>query len=212
MVGAILKESGFEPGRDFDLCYCPERVLPGNTVAELVNNDRIVGGFTPEAARRSEALYARFTQGKIALTDDMTAELCKLMENTYRDVNIALANELASVCESLDVDVHRAIDIANRHPRVDILRPGIGVGGHCIAIDPWFIAEADPESSVIIQGATERAVLLRGLTAGKGARERDHGAGLQARRLVTDVRRLDDSILPAADAHRGAGGRGTDDL
>jgi UDP-N-acetyl-D-mannosaminuronic acid dehydrogenase len=127
--------------------------LPGHVFHEIVHNDRIIGGVDAASTDAARALYATFVKGELIATDDVTAELCKLMENTYRDVNIALANELASVCESLGVDIHRAIDIANRHPRVDILRPGIGVGGHCIAIDPWFIAEADPESSVLIPTA-----------------------------------------------------------
>ena len=149
----IIERSGLKVGADVHLAHCPERILPGRVFHEIVHNDRIIGGVDAASTEAARALYATFVKGELIATDDVTAELCKLMENTYRDVNIALANELASVCESLDVDVHRAIDIANRHPRVDILRPGIGVGGHCIAIDPWFIAEADPESSVIIPTA-----------------------------------------------------------
>jgi UDP-N-acetyl-D-mannosaminuronic acid dehydrogenase len=120
---------------------------------EIVHNDRIIGGVDEASTEAAAALYATFVKGELIRTDDVTAELCKLMENTYRDVNIALANELAMVCASLGVDVHRAIDIANRHPRVSFLKPGIGVGGHCIPIDPWFITEADPESSVLIAAA-----------------------------------------------------------
>jgi UDP-N-acetyl-D-mannosaminuronic acid dehydrogenase len=149
----ILERSGLKVGPDIHLAHCPERILPGHVFHEIVHNDRIIGGVDAASTEAARALYATFVKGELIATDDVTAELCKLMENTYRDVNIALANELASVCESLGVDIHRAIDIANRHPRVDILRPGIGVGGHCIAIDPWFIAEADPESSVLIPTA-----------------------------------------------------------
>jgi UDP-N-acetyl-D-mannosaminuronic acid dehydrogenase len=149
----ILERTGLKVGRDIKLAHCPERILPGKVFHEIVHNDRIIGGVDAASIEAARALYATFVKGELISTDDVTAELCKLMENTYRDVNIALANELALVCESLGVDVHRAIDIANRHPRVDILRPGIGVGGHCIAIDPWFIAEADPESSVLIPTA-----------------------------------------------------------
>jgi UDP-N-acetyl-D-mannosaminuronic acid dehydrogenase len=149
----ILETSGLKVGKDILLAHCPERILPGQVFHEIVHNDRIIGGVDQASIDAARALYATFVEGELVPTDDVTAELCKLMENTYRDVNIALANELASVCESLGVDVHRAIDIANRHPRVDLLRPGIGVGGHCIAIDPWFIAEADPESSVLIPTA-----------------------------------------------------------
>jgi UDP-N-acetyl-D-mannosaminuronic acid dehydrogenase len=149
----ILEASGLKVGKDILLAHCPERILPGRVFHEIVHNDRIIGGVDQASIEAACALYSTFVKGELVQTDDVTAELCKLMENTYRDVNIALANELASVCDALGVDVHRAIDIANRHPRVDLLRPGIGVGGHCIAIDPWFIAEADPESSVIIPTA-----------------------------------------------------------
>src|SRR5204863_3151457 len=142
VVGKILSETGMKPGVDFDLCYCPERVLPGNTVAELVNNDRILGGVTEHSARRAEALYKRFCQGKISLTDDLTAELCKLIENASRDVNIALANTIARIAEDSGTDAWCAIELANLHPRVKILKPGPGVGGHCIPVDPWFLAES----------------------------------------------------------------------
>jgi UDP-N-acetyl-D-mannosaminuronic acid dehydrogenase len=153
VITPILEASGLKVGKDILLAHCPERILPGRVFHEIVHNDRIIGGVDQASIEAARALYSTFVKGELVQTDDVTAELCKLMENTYRDVNIALANELASVCDALGVDVHRAIDIANRHPRVDLLRPGIGVGGHCIAIDPWFIAEADPESSVIIPTA-----------------------------------------------------------
>lgn len=153
LMTPILERSGLKVGKDIRLAHCPERILPGRVFHEIVHNDRIIGGVDTASIEAARAIYATFVKGELIPTDDVTAELCKLMENTYRDVNIALANELALVCESLGVDVHRAIDIANRHPRVDILRPGIGVGGHCIAIDPWFITEADPESSVLIPTA-----------------------------------------------------------
>jgi UDP-N-acetyl-D-mannosaminuronic acid dehydrogenase len=154
-VGRILAESGMEPGRGFDLCYCPERVLPGNTVGELVRNDRIVGGVTPESADRARELYARFCDGEIVVTDDLTAEMCKLMENTYRDVNIALANTFARIAERSGVDVWRAIEHANLHPRVDILRPGPGVGGHCIPIDPYFLVESFPAETSLLRSARD---------------------------------------------------------
>ncbi|HVR63298.1 MAG TPA: nucleotide sugar dehydrogenase [Polyangia bacterium] len=149
----IIEKSGLKVGADIRLAHCPERILPGRVFHEIVHNDRIIGGVDAASTEAARKLYATIVEGQLIPTDDVTAELCKLMENTYRDVNIALANELASVCERLGVDVHHAIDVANRHPRVDILRPGIGVGGHCIAIDPWFITEADPESSVLIPTA-----------------------------------------------------------
>jgi UDP-N-acetyl-D-mannosaminuronic acid dehydrogenase len=153
VIAPILERSGLKVGADIHLAHCPERILPGRVFHEIVHNDRIVGGVDAASTEAARALYASFVKGELISTDDVTAELCKLMENTYRDVNIALANELASVCESLGVDIHHAIDLANRHPRVDLLRPGIGVGGHCIAIDPWFIAEVDPESSDLIPTA-----------------------------------------------------------
>ncbi|MCX7803813.1 MAG: nucleotide sugar dehydrogenase [Planctomycetota bacterium] len=156
IVGRIIEETtGLAPGRDFDLCYCPERVLPGNTIAELVNNDRIVGGFTRKSAERAAAIYGRFCQGKISLTDDMTAEMCKLMENTFRDVNVALANVFARMAEEAGIDVWDAIELANRHPRVKILRPGPGTGGHCISVDPWFLVEAFPEHAGLVRIARE---------------------------------------------------------
>jgi UDP-N-acetyl-D-mannosaminuronic acid dehydrogenase len=149
----ILERGGLKVGKEILLAHCPERILPGNVFHEIVHNDRIIGGIDAASTEAAVALYASFVKGELFRTDDVTAELCKLMENTYRDVNIALANELAMVCASLGVDVHAAIDMANRHPRVSFLRPGIGVGGHCIPIDPWFITEADPESSVLIAAA-----------------------------------------------------------
>jgi len=155
VVGRILKESGLDPGRDFDLCYCPERVLPGNTLSELVNNDRIIGGYTAKSAERASAIYERLCQGKILLTDDRTAEMCKLMENIYRDVNIALANVFARISEESGVDVWKAIEYANHHPRVNILKPGPGVGGHCIPVDPWFLVEAYPEHTSLLRRARE---------------------------------------------------------
>lgn len=154
-VGTILAETGLEPGQDFDLCYCPERVLPGNTVKELINNDRIIGGFTPHSAQRAEAMYRRFCQGRISLTDDLTAELCKLMENTYRDVNIALANVFARIAEDSSINVWNAIELANLHPRVTILKPGPGVGGHCIPVDPWFLVEAHPKHTALLRTARD---------------------------------------------------------
>jgi UDP-N-acetyl-D-mannosaminuronic acid dehydrogenase len=153
VVAPILERSGLRVGRDLWLAHCPERVLPGRAVWEIVHNHRIIGAADDASGDAAAALYAGFCEGELVRCDLITAELCKLMENTYRDVNIALANELAMVCASLDVDVHRAIEIANKHPRVSFLRPGIGVGGHCIPIDPWFIAEVDPESSVLMPTA-----------------------------------------------------------
>lgn len=137
------------------LAHCPERVLPGRVMVELVTNDRIVGGVTPEAAEVARSLYATFCDGQIHLTDARTAELAKLVENSFRDVNIAFANELSLIADDLDVDVWELIALANKHPRVNILQPGPGVGGHCIAVDPWFIVDAAPERARLIRTARE---------------------------------------------------------
>lgn len=137
------------------LAHCPERVLPGRVMVELVTNDRIVGGVTPEAAEVARSLYATFCDGEIHLTDARTAELAKLVENSFRDVNIAFANELSLIADDLGVDVWELIALANKHPRVNILQPGPGVGGHCIAVDPWFIVDAAPDRSRLIRTARE---------------------------------------------------------
>ena len=146
----ILEKSGLKVGETLYLAHCPERILPGDVFYEIVHNDRIIGAQDQKGRDLAAAVYATFVEGNLYQTDDVTAELCKLMENTYRDVNIALANELAAVAENLGVDPFEAIDLANKHPRVKILRPGIGVGGHCIPLDPWFIKEVDPENSRLI--------------------------------------------------------------
>lgn len=135
--------------------HCPERILPGQMLKELVSNDRIAGGLTPEAAVRARELYRCFCSAEIFLTDTRTAELAKLTENAFRDVNIAFANELSMICNQLKIDVWELISLANRHPRVKILQPGPGVGGHCIAVDPWFIVDAAPEQSRLIRTARE---------------------------------------------------------
>jgi UDP-N-acetyl-D-mannosaminuronic acid dehydrogenase len=145
LVAPILARSGLEPGRDFDLAYSPERVLPGQILRELTENARVVGGVTPQSSEAAAALYAIFVKGEIVQTDATTAELVKLMENTYRDTNIAIANEFSRLAGRFDVDVWEAISLANRHPRVKILNPGPGVGGHCIGVDPWFLVESAPE-------------------------------------------------------------------
>jgi len=135
--------------------HCPERVLPGRVMIELVTNDRIVGGLTSEAAALAKSLYSVFCHGEILVTDDITAEMAKLVENAYRDVNIAFANELSVISDKLGIDVWELICLANHHPRVNILRPGPGVGGHCIAVDPWFIVAAAPNESRLIRAARE---------------------------------------------------------
>ena len=143
------------PESDIRVAYSPERVLPGRILDELVNNDRIVGGITPRCAEAATALYRHFVRGECSVTTARTAELVKLTENAYRDVNIAFANEIASVCDVLDIDPWELIELANRHPRVDVMRPGPGVGGHCIAVDPWFVVHAAPNTTPLIRVARE---------------------------------------------------------
>lgn len=140
---------------DINVAYCPERILPGRMVFELIENDRVVGGITPACAERAKSLYEIFVRGEIHVTQAATAELCKLIENAFRDVNIAFANEISICCEALKLDPWEAISLANRHPRVNILRPGPGVGGHCIAVDPWFLISALPESTPLMKAARE---------------------------------------------------------
>lgn len=149
----ILSRSGLDPRRELHIVHSPERVLPGRILEELVSNDRVIGGLTPEAAALAQKLYATFVQGEIFLTEATAAEMVKLMENTFRDVNIALANEFALIAESVGVNVWQAIQLANRHPRVNILYPGPGVGGHCIAVDPWFLVQSAPGSSLLTASA-----------------------------------------------------------
>ncbi len=150
LLAPVLKRSGLDPFRDLHVAYCPERVLPGQILKELRENNRIVGGLTPGAAEAVRDLYQSFVEGEIYLTDATTAEMTKLMENTYRDVNIALANELAKLCEKLQINAWDVIGMANKHPRVNLHQPGPGVGGHCIAVDPWFVVEKAPETARMI--------------------------------------------------------------
>ena len=149
----ILEKSGLKAGIDFYLAYSPERVLPGQILRELVENARVIGGITAESAEMGKDLYSIFVKGKIITSDATTAEMVKLMENTYRDVNIAIANEFARLADRFGVDIWEAISIANLHPRVKILNPGPGVGGHCISVDPWFFVEAAPDLSSLIYAA-----------------------------------------------------------
>lgn len=149
----ILETSGLTAGKDFYLAHCPERVLPGNLLSELIQNDRIIGGIDDASRQMAKEIYETFVEGNIYLTDAKTAEFVKLMENTYRAVNIALANELAMIAESQDLDILEAIKLANKHPRVKIPQPGAGVGGHCIPIDPWFIVEKASSLSKLIPTA-----------------------------------------------------------
>jgi len=137
------------------IAYCPERVLPGNVIYELEHNDRVIGGLTPESADKAIQFYGQFVRGALYKTDARTAEMCKLTENSSRDVQIAFANELSIICRNAGINVWELIDLANKHPRVNILQPGCGVGGHCIAVDPWFIVSDFPEQAHIIKRARE---------------------------------------------------------
>ena len=153
LLSPIFEKSGFKAGKDFLLAYSPERVLPGQILRELVENARVIGGITPESAEAGKDLYRTFVKGEIRLTDSTTAEMVKLMENTYRDVNIAIANEFSRLADRFGVDIREAIKIANLHPRVKILNPGPGVGGHCISVDPWFFVEEAPDLANLIYTA-----------------------------------------------------------
>lgn len=144
-----LEESGLKGGRDFHLAHCPERAIPGNTIYEMLHNDRVIGGVDRKSAKLAKELYSSFVKGGFHLTDLRTAEIVKLMENTYRDINIALANEFAKIAEESGINIWEAIELANRHPRVNILKPGAGVGGHCLAIDPWFLTEHSAKSRIV---------------------------------------------------------------
>ncbi|MEK8141050.1 UDP-N-acetyl-D-mannosamine dehydrogenase [Morganella morganii] len=138
---------------DIDIAYCPERVLPGQVMVELIKNDRVVGGMTPKSSKRASKLYYIFLEGECVITNARTAEMCKLTENSFRDVNIAFANELSLICADQGINVWELISLANRHPRVNILQPGPGVGGHCIAVDPWFIVAQNPKQARLIHTA-----------------------------------------------------------
>jgi UDP-N-acetyl-D-mannosaminuronic acid dehydrogenase len=152
-VAAILAESGLKVGEDIFVAHCPERVLPGRILIELIQNDRIVGGINKKSTIVAAEFYREFVSGQVLETDAKTAELSKLAENSFRDVNIAFANELSLICDKENIDVWDLISLANRHPRVDILQPGPGVGGHCIAVDPWFIIDRAPEEAKLIKQA-----------------------------------------------------------
>lgn len=140
---------------DIRIAHCPERVLPGQVLRELVENDRIIGGMTPKCSAAAASLYSLFVEGECVITDTRTAEMCKLTENSFRDINIAFANELSMICQKLEIDVWELTRLANHHPRVNILQPGPGVGGHCIAVDPWFIVSKTPELARLIRVARE---------------------------------------------------------
>ena len=153
-VEEVLKEEGVDTSKVY-IAYCPERVLPGQIMRELVENDRIVGGVTPKATEKTVEFYKTFVKGEVLSTDAKTAEMAKLTENSFRDTNIAFANELSILCDKFGIDVWELISLTNRHPRVNVLNPGAGVGGHCIAVDPWFIVHAGQEDAKMIRTARE---------------------------------------------------------
>jgi UDP-N-acetyl-D-mannosaminuronic acid dehydrogenase len=155
LVRPILEQSGLNVGENLLLAHCPERILPGNIMAESVYNARVVGGVDERSTERAAALFATFVKGKLHLTNDRTAEFVKLIENSYRDVNIAFANQAKVLCDQLDIDAAHAIALANEHPRVQILSYGIGVGGHCIPVDPWFLVHSYPQSTGLLRAARE---------------------------------------------------------
>jgi len=155
LIIPILKKSSLKIGEDLYVGYCPERVLPGQILFELVNNNRIIGGVNRKSAEKIKYLYQTFVKGEIYFTDTTTAEMCKLVENTYRDVNIALVNELSKICENIGASIWEVIKLCNKHPRINIHQPGPGVGGHCLAVDPWFIVEKSPNLARIIKLARE---------------------------------------------------------
>lgn len=155
VVTPFFEEAGFEIGSNLFLVHCPERVLPGNILHELVFNDRIIGGITPECTKKGKILYQTFVRGELLETEAKVAELSKLMENTYRDVNIALANELVQIGTKLKINALDVIRLANRHPRVNLHQPGPGVGGHCLAVDPYFIVAAAPKEAKLINQGRE---------------------------------------------------------
>lgn len=182
-------------GPRLGIAHCPERVLPGRILVEIITNDRIIGGLTPACADRAAELYAKFCQGQILTTTARTAELTKLVENSFRDVNIAFANELANICDFLFVDPREVIELANRHPRVNILAPGPGVGGHCIPVDPWFIVGAAPHETHLVRTAREvndaRPRRIADLIAARAQRFRDPRIaclGLSYKANVDDTR------------------------
>jgi len=151
LLKPIIENAGFIVGEDIYLAHCPERVLPGKILKESISNARIIGGINEKSSLLAKKLYRTFVEGEIYITTATTAEMCKLMENTYRDVNIALANELANICSKIGINVWEVIEYANKHPRVNIHSPGPGVGGHCISVDPWFIIEKFPTEANIIK-------------------------------------------------------------
>jgi UDP-N-acetyl-D-mannosaminuronic acid dehydrogenase len=169
------------------LAYCPERILPGNVIREIVSNDRIIGGLSDQCSKSAENLYKRFITGQCFITSSKTAELCKLTENSFRDVNIAFANELSMICESAGVNVWELIKLANKHPRVNILQPSAGVGGHCIAVDPWFIVSAQPNKARLIKTARNVNDAKPAFVVEKVLNSINQQAGQRYQRKVEDI-------------------------
>ena len=155
MISKLISENTPFKNNEIHIAYCPERVLPGNIFNELRNNDRVIGGVNNESSNKAKDLYSNICDGEFFITNPSTAEMVKLSENAFRDVNIAFANELSIICDSINVNVNELINLSNKHPRVNILNPGCGVGGHCIAIDPWFIASQFPDKTPLIQKARD---------------------------------------------------------
>ncbi|KKP24429.1 MAG: NDP-N-acetyl-D-galactosaminuronic acid dehydrogenase [candidate division TM6 bacterium GW2011_GWF2_28_16] len=151
----LEKHSGLKLSKDFYVAHCPERVLPGKIFEELTNNNRVIGGICPKASELAKKFYSKFVMGNILITDAKTAEMTKLIENSYRDVNIAFANQVAAMANSAGINPYKLIDLANMHPRVNILTPGCGVGGHCIAVDPWFLVSSFPKDSLLLKTARD---------------------------------------------------------
>lgn len=176
-VRPVVEARGFVIGEDIHLVHAPERIIPGNMVYELLHNNRTIGADEPEIAERVREVYASFCQGEIALTDIRTAEMTKVVENTFRDINIAFANELAKICRSDGMDVYEIVRIANKHPRVNILSPGPGVGGHCISVDPWFLVGDYPGLARLIRNARETNDSMPDFVLGR-ANEIMHEAGI----------------------------------
>ncbi len=217
LIAAIrpdLKVPGHCTGTpDLYIAYCPERVLPGRILIELVDNDRVIGGITPRCARRAMAFYRGFVRGACLTTTARAAEMVKLVENSYRDVNIAFANELSMIADNMGIDVWEVIRLANRHPRVNILQPGPGVGGHCIAVDPWFLVAGDPDTAHIIRTAREvneaktDFVIGRAIRTIESALDRDPGTkvaclGLAFKPNIDDFRESPAVTVAAALARR----------
>ena len=195
-IAGASADGRFPDGRPIvHVAHCPERVLPGRIMIEIASNDRVIGGLTPGCSARAAELYRTFCHGELHLTDATSAEMVKLAENAYRDVNIAFANEIALICRELELDAWAITSMANRHPRVSILRPGIGVGGHCIAVDPWFIIDAAPDRARLLRTAREVNDAMPGEIAGQiVAAARQRGArriaclGLAFKADVSDMR------------------------